>query len=312
MQLQQLEYFIAIADAGSLNKAAEKLYLTQPSLSKAIANLEAELGIHVFVRSKNGVQMTEEGRKLYEYAKAIMERTDMIQKLGTQAREVPENLTLATYPIITMGKWFTEFYNRHKEPYVHLKMIECRTMQAMEMVENGTAEIGFLMFNEKQKKEVQHTLRMKKLEFHPLGTDTWYANIGPCHPLYERDEVEMLELMDYACVRMPDDYFSNLTFFLTIDEISLNRIKRVIHVNDTGAIISTLLHTDAFRFGPGLSAEDYAALGIRTIPIRNCNVKVTAGYVCRHRQKYTAAAQELLDLLISRCEEYYGKNPVNY
>ncbi|MBR2829028.1 MAG: LysR family transcriptional regulator, partial [Solobacterium sp.] len=95
MQLQQLEYFIAIADAGSLNKAAEKLYMTQPSLSKAIANLEAELNIRVFERSRNGVEMTEEGRKLYEYAKAIMERTDMIQKLGTQAREVPENLTLA-------------------------------------------------------------------------------------------------------------------------------------------------------------------------------------------------------------------------
>lgn len=306
MQLQQLEYFIAIADAGSLNKAAEKLYMTQPSLSKAIANLEAELNIRVFERSRNGVEMTEEGRKLYVYAKAILERTELIRQLGVHGADIPETLTLATYPIITMGKWVTEFYNAHKQPYVHLRIIECRTMQAMEMVESGTAEIGFLMFNDRQKKEVQHTLKAKKLEFHPLGTDTWFANVGPCHPLYERDEVTMSELMEYACVRMPDDYFSNLTFFLEIDGIMLNQISRVIHADDTGAIMSILLHTDAFRFGPGLSASDYAAYGIRSIPIRNCDVRINVGYVSRHRQKYSAAGQDLLDLLISRTREYYS------
>ena len=126
------------------DKAAEQLYMTQPSLSKAIANLEAELNIRVFERSRNGVEMTEEGRKLYVYAKAILERTELIRQLGVHGADIPETLTLATYPIITMGRWFTEYCNRHKEPYIHLKMIECRTMQAMEMVENGRYDFAIV------------------------------------------------------------------------------------------------------------------------------------------------------------------------
>ena len=68
MQLQQLEYFVKVAELGSLNKAAEVFYVTQPALSKAIQNLEQEIGAEVLRRTNKGVSMTEDGKKLYEYA----------------------------------------------------------------------------------------------------------------------------------------------------------------------------------------------------------------------------------------------------
>ena len=306
MQLTQLEYFVAIADAGSLNKAAEKLFITQPTLSKAIANLEEELGMHLFIRSKNGMELTENGQKMYQYSRDVLERMDMIHKLGTQARELPEMLTVASYPIISMGKWISEFYNIHKEPYIHIRLIECRAMQAMEMVESREADIGFMMFNEKQTREIMHTLRTRKLDFHPLGTDTWYANVGPSHPLYDKEETNMHELSQYPCVRMPDDYFSNLTFYLKIDDMMLTQIKKVIHVNDTGAILSILLHTDAFRFGPGLSSEDYLRYGIRSIPIKNCHVQIQTGWIGRRNQTYSKEVTELIRLFENKCAEHFG------
>ncbi len=299
MQFQQLEYFVAIADAGSLNKASEKLFLTQPSLSKAIANLEEEINVKVFIRSKSGVELTEEGKKLYHYAKAILERTELIYRLGQDSSEMPGLITVSSYPLISMGAWTAEYYNTHRDPYIHIDLKECRAMQLMENVENGISEIGFMMFNQAQEKEIQYTLRTKKLVYHPLGYDSWYANVGPSHPLYNREEITMQELLEYPVIRFQDDFFSNLTFFLEIDGIKLNKFEKVLHVNDTAAIVSILLNTDAFRFGPKISAPDFLKVGIRTIPIRNCQVRIDVGWI---EQRMVAHSQYVLDF-ISLLEE---------
>lgn len=140
-------------------------------------------------------------------------------------------------------------------------------------------------------------LHFKNLVFNPLGEDTWYANIGPQSPLYMQNEVTMEQLLQYPIVRLPDDYFSNLTFYLEIDGIRLTEHKKVIYVNDSAAILALLSTTDVFRFGPGLSAPDYARYGIKTIPIRNCNVQINAGWLQRKRELLSPEAQAFVDLL---------------
>lgn len=86
-------------------------------------------------------------------------------------------------------------------------------------------------------------LKFKNLQFHALGTDTWYANLGPNHPLYHASEVTMEQLLPHPFVRLPDDYFSNLSFYLEIDGVRLEQFKRVVYVNDSAAILSLLRST---------------------------------------------------------------------
>ena len=85
MQIQQLTYFVAIAEQGSINKAAEKLFVTQPNLSKAISNLENELKVRIFNRTNKGVALTDEGKKLYQYARTIINQMELIQGLSEKA-----------------------------------------------------------------------------------------------------------------------------------------------------------------------------------------------------------------------------------
>lgn len=86
IQIQQLTYFVAIAEQGSINKAAEKaaekLFVTQPNLSKAISNLENELKVRIFNRTNKGVALTDEGKKLYQYARTIINQMELIQGLS--------------------------------------------------------------------------------------------------------------------------------------------------------------------------------------------------------------------------------------
>ena len=140
-------------------------------------------------------------------------------------------------------------------------------------------------------------LHFKNLECNPLGEDTWYANAGPNSPVYGRDEVTMAELLHFPIVRLPDDYFSNLTFYLQIDGIRLTEHKKVVYVNDSAAILALLSKTDIFRFGPGLSAPDFAAYDIQSIPIRNCDVRINVGWVQRKRELLSPEARDFVRLL---------------
>ena len=295
MQIQQLTYFVTVAEQGSINKAAEKLFVTQPNLSKAISNLENELKVRIFDRTNKGVALTDDGRKLYQYARTILNQMELIQNLSQKER--PRLLSIASYPIITMGRLVADFYNAHRQDSISIKLVEQRMQQVIESVESARAEIGFVMSNNVQVKELKHMLHFKNLEFHPLGLDTWYANVGPNNPLYHREHVTMEQLLDFPFVRLPDDYFSNLTHYLEIDGVRLARFRRVVYVSDSAAILALLRQTDVIRFGPGLSARDFDAYGIRSIPIRNCNVQINVGWLQRKRELLSPEAQEFVGLL---------------
>lgn len=113
MQIQQLTYFVAIAEQGSINKAAGKLFVTQPNLSKAISNLENELKVRIFNRTNKGVALTDEGKKLYQYARTIINQMELIQ--GLSEKEHAPVLSIASYPIITMGRLMAKFYNNYHD-----------------------------------------------------------------------------------------------------------------------------------------------------------------------------------------------------
>lgn len=295
MQLRQLIYFLTVADEGSFNKAAEKLFATQPNLSKAISNLESELKVKIFCRTNHGVELTEDGKKLYQYARTIMTQVELIEGLAME--EVPRILSVASYPILTISRLMSEFYNRHRSEPILFKLSEERAYRVIEMVENGEADIGFIMNNQVQMKDFRHMLNSKGLEMHVLGMDTWYANLGPTHPLYDRDEVTIQELQQYPHIRRPNDYFSNLSSYLEIDGVRMIDFPKDMYVNDSASIFTILQTTDAFRFGPGLSRADLAAYGIRTIPIHNCDVQITVGWLQRKRETLGEDAREFLSML---------------
>ena len=80
MTLQQLTYLVTVADCGNITEAAEKLFVSQPSLSTAISNLEKEMGIKAFVRSNKGVVATREGEELLSFARMLLEQADHMKE----------------------------------------------------------------------------------------------------------------------------------------------------------------------------------------------------------------------------------------
>lgn len=287
MQLHQLEYFVVIADCKSMNKAAEKLFVTQSNLSKAMKNLEEELGYPVLKRSRHGVTMTEMGEKLYSHAKVILEQKGIIDSLSQES--LSRTLSIVSYPFFSVPRLLGELYSQssgHNNISYHL--VECRIKEVIERVENGAADIGVLVYNSEQCRTLKHQLKQKKLQLTQLFQDSWYVNVGPKSPLYNRDSVELHELLSYAPVRMPDDCFSNLTSCVEIDGVKFHQIKNTVFVNGCGAMISFLQDTTVFRLGPGVSRMDLERFGIRSIPIQNCQIEIYVGWICKEEKALSA------------------------
>lgn len=295
MQLQQLEYFVKVAELGSLNKAAEIFYVTQPALSKSILNLEEDVGTELLHRTNKGVSLTDDGKMIFEYAKTILAQVELIKDI--KIKDSTQILTVASYPLLSMSRMIAEFYNRKQDGNVVIRLNEERLMHVIDHVNEGKAEVGFLLINNSQLREVKNTLSHKGLSMAILGHDTWYANIGEHNPLFDKKEINMKELIKYPIVRLHDDHYSNLTNYLRIDGIPLINSLKQIYVSDNAGLVNVIRHTDAYRYGPGLSNRDFADFGIRSIPIHNCDVDVVVAWIKKKSVVLSTIAEEFVRFL---------------
>lgn len=202
VQLQQLFYIAEVAERGSINKAAEALFISQPSLSKAIITLESELNIRIFDRNNKGATLTEEGKSLYQYVRTILNQMELIE--GISASDAPKVLPAASYPVLTVSRALAGFYRRRQGYGIALRMREVRLAEVVEAVASS-AEIGIVFINNAQFKEFKHTIGYKNLEFNPIAQDTRYIDAGPESPLYSRSEVSMKELLGLLLIGYLDN-----------------------------------------------------------------------------------------------------------
>lgn len=146
--------------------------------------------------------------------------------------------------------------------------MEQRLQNVMESVEGSQAEIGFVMVNNVQLKEFRHTTNYKNLEFHLLGKDTWYLNVGPHSPFYDRKEVYMEDLLDSTFIRLPDDYFSNQAHYLKIGGIPLGKIHRRLYVSDSAAILARCARLTSSVLGPPSAPPTSPSTASAPIPVQ--------------------------------------------
>jgi DNA-binding transcriptional LysR family regulator len=295
VQLQQLIYFQEVVKMKSMNKAAEQLFTTQSNLSKSIKNLEKQLQITLFERNNKGVQLTEEGKKLLQYAKTVMRQLELIEHIAEE--ENKRYLSISAYPVVTMAYFVRKYYETNKEGSVEILLNEQRMDKVLSDVAEQISEIGIIQYNQVQEKEVYRRLKAKNLELCKLAQDTWYANIGPNNPLYEKDIVTMDELLQYPILRARDDYFSSLSYYVEIDGHQLTEFTKSIFINNGATLIKLLQDSEGVRFGPGLSKVDYEKFGIKSIPIKNCDVHITVAWIKRKNDNLTKEGQVFMDIV---------------
>ena len=169
MTLQQLKYALTIADCGSMNEAAKSLYMSQPSLSETIKELETEIGLDIFLRSNRGIQITPEGEEFLGYARQVIDQYGLLQTKYIE-KQTKDRFSVSMQHYTFAVKAFVETVKEMGIGRYEYAAHETTTMDVIENVKNFKSEIGVLYLNDFNEKVMTKIIRENGLEFIDLFT----------------------------------------------------------------------------------------------------------------------------------------------
>ena len=248
MQMQQLEYVIKVAEFGSISKAANHLFLSQPSLTKAIMQVEREYSIHLFTRTPRGMQLTPEGKDFVYYAKNIVVSLHAMNSIFNDNKLSRKSfISIASQQLSFLYDALIETYDGYKDGTYHFNLVEADRRSVAEAVIKGDVNLGFIVRSTSDSKTFLSHTQLKQLESIVIDSDITYACVGPHSPYFQRDSIsfEEAEHCHHIILDMEADAKQNLYFNPFKCHYNLDKL---IFVNTISACSNFLLHTDMLLY----------------------------------------------------------------
>lgn len=158
MTLQQLKYVLAISETGSMNKAAEQLYVSQPSLTSSVQELEKEIDIKIFNRSGRGVTLTNDGAEFLQYARQVVGQFDILSEKYISKGNVKKKFGVSTQHYSFAVKAFVEMVKEFDTSEYEFAIRETKTSEIISDVATMRSEIGIIYLNEFNRKPLSKLL----------------------------------------------------------------------------------------------------------------------------------------------------------
>lgn len=254
MTIQQLFYAITITESGSMNRAAENLYITQPTLTKAIKELENELGFSIFVRSGKGMLLTPEGREFIIYAKQVSQQYEVLKDRFIKSSERKRRFGISTQHYSFAIKAFTEFVKDFDLEKYEFVFRETMTRDVIDDVGSMKSDIGILFISEYNRKVIEKKLRDNDLHFTPLIDCKACVYITKTHPLAGAEELTMEDLAPYPCLTFEQGDGDPIYY---AEEILAEKdYPRRIKVCDRGSGLNLMNELNGYTLCSGIICDD--------------------------------------------------------
>lgn len=301
MTLQQLKYIIEIVHCGSITMAAQKLYITQPSLSKAVSELEQEMGITIFLRNNRGVILSEEGIKFLSYARQVVEQVELLEhtyKHGEPVKRIfavsAQHYAFAVNAFVTLVKE----YDRNKYEF---SLREMRTYDIIEDVHTQRSELGIIYLSNFNREVILHILQSKELEFNPQFIASPHVFISRNNPLATKSSINMDELTAYP--RLTYDQGINNSFYFSEELHSTKESPKNIIVSDRATLFNLIIGLDGYTISSGILSSDLNGTDIIAIPLES-DETMEVGYIRSAERPLSKIAKRYLELFQEYIENY--------
>ena len=283
MTLTQLHYVITIAETGSMNKAAELLYVAQPSLTNAIKELEKELGITLFFRNGKGVTLTNDGSEFLLYARQIYgEYETVLEKYGKNGN-YKKKFGVSTQHYSFAVKAFVDMAKEFDMSKYEFAIRETRTAEVIQDVSTMKSEIGVLYLSDYNRKAMEKLLNNAGLEFHHLIDCQAYVYLWKHHPLANEESISFEQLEGYPCLSFEQG--DNSSFYLAEEILSTNEYSQIIHSNDRATMLNLMVGLTGYTLCSGIICEELNGSDFRAVPYKddaeNPNSVMEIGYITR-------------------------------
>ena len=264
MTLQQLNYVIAISEAGSLNKAAERLYVAQPSLTSAIRQLEKEIGITIFNRTGRGVTLTAEGAAFLPYARQVygqyMNLMDVYGKQGARRQQFAVSTQHYSFAV----KAFVEMTRSFDVAEYEFAIRETRTKSVLDDVASSRSEIGILYLNDFNRNALKKLMAADSLVYTHLADCGAYVYLWRQHPLAARKAITFEELAPYPCLSFEQG--DDSSFYFAEELLSTSEYPRIIKCCDRATVLNLMVGLNAYTVCSSIICEELNMGDVIAIP----------------------------------------------
>ena len=299
MTLQQLKYALTIADCGSMNEAAKQLFISQPSLSETMKELETEIGLDIFLRSNRGIIITPEGEEFLGYARQVTEQFGLLQSKYID-KKVKEKFSVSTQHYTFAVKAFVETVKQIGMEQYEFAVHETTTISVIENVKNFKSEIGVLYENDFNEKVLNKMFKENGLEFVELFSCDTFVYLWSGHPLAKQDVITMEELDEYPCLSF--DQGKNNSLYLAEEMKSTYEYRRLIKANDRATLLNLMIGLNAYTLCSGIICEDLNGNDYKAVPLKETE-KMRIGYIKRKGAKVS----HIGELYIEELKKYKEK-----
>ncbi|WP_368290279.1 LysR family transcriptional regulator [Ligilactobacillus ruminis] len=301
MRIQQLEYLERIIEAGSINEAAKRLFLTQPSLSNAVKELENEMGIQIFQRSSGGISLTAEGREFMTYSKQILDQVNLMNERYKNGQQRKQSFSVSAQHYAFVVHAFVELIKSVNANEYQFTLRETETQNIFNDLAQFKSELGILYTNGFNQKIMQRLFKENNLVFTPLFVAKPHIFVSRYNPLTSKSSVNLSDLEDYPYLSYEQGEVNS--FYFSEEILSTLSHKKSIKVSDRATIFNLMVGFNGYTISSGIISSKLNDDKIVAIPL-NVDDDITLGWL-KHRQvELSPLAERYLTMLKEHIKGY--------
>lgn len=265
MTLQQLKYAITVAETGTITEAANRLYISQPSLTNAIHELEKEMNIVIFNRTNKGISLSKEGEDFLGYARQVLEQAAILEDKYKGNNGGKKQFCVSTQHYSFAVNAFVDLIKKYGQDEYDFSLRETQTYEIIEDVARMRSEIGILFLNDFNEKVIQKILKSHDLEFHQLFVASPHVFISRKHPLAGNTVITNEELEQYPYLSFEQGEHNS--FYYSEEIFSVEEKKKNIRVRDRATLFNLLIGLNGFTVCSGVIDEELNGKDIIAVPL---------------------------------------------
>ena len=292
--LKQLRYVVTAADTGNITEAAARLYLSQPSLTAAIHEIEREYGITIFARSGRGIETTPEGEEFLGYARQVLEQANLIEERYKGSATGKQRFCVSAQHYSFAVEAFVELLREYGGDRYEFRMRETQTYELINDVAHLRSEIGILYLNRFNETVLRKTLRDNGLTFTPLFTAKPHVFVGKDSPLAQKKVLTPEDLAPYP--RLSYEQGNHNSFYFSEEILSTADCDRELVVCDRATLFNLLIGLNGYTICSGVISEELNGPNIVARPLL-IDDYMEIGYILPDAIHPSALTQHYIEIL---------------
>lgn len=308
MKLQQLKYILEIADCQSITGASKKLYVSQPYLSKVVADMESRLNQRIFVRRNNGVELTTYGKKVYLLAQSIINQMELLENMeNKEALETGSTrLSFSVANFIMKESVLLDYFSTSHVSGNDVNFYETSIEECVDNVEREEAEFALVVADDFQKALLQSVSARKGFCCRELDESPAYFHLHINHPLAEEREIRMEHLTQYPLVQLKTDQYTRLSREKLKEKYPDIYVPRRMAVSNYHCCLSIIKHKGAFMIGNKWQISELEKTGILSVRIASFDRRVHLMLLRKVDLSFSPEAERFLRMF----KDSYGLNKI--